>query len=174
MTEVPFKNARMETGQLIIDIPPEHRGTVMKWLRDKKDALYTVALKLFTKKRSNNANAYFWSLASKVAASMHCTKEEVYRQYIPDVQDNFVISTVPEGDVARYRQSWSREGLGWITEVIGPSANGKVDIMCYYGSSFYDTKQMSRLISLAQDECSALGIPIADPGYVESLLAQWE
>ena len=44
MTEITFKSARMEAGQLIVDIPMEQRGAVMKFMRTKKDKLYDLAI----------------------------------------------------------------------------------------------------------------------------------
>lgn len=174
MTEITFRTAKLESGKLIIDIPPDQRGTAMNFIRKMKDCVYQMEIKVFRKKRSNNANKYFWELAGRIAADRRITPTEVYREYIPDVGDNFTICTIPEKDYDRFCKAWCKEGLGWITQMIGPSnVTGKVDVMCYYGSSYYDTAQMSRLIELAVQDCQLLGIETRPEEEIRSLLEAW-
>lgn len=52
---ITFRNARMETGKLIIDIPMDQRGAVMKFLRTKKDRPYDLTIKEHREKRSLDA-----------------------------------------------------------------------------------------------------------------------
>ena len=175
MTEITFRNAKLVAGQLIIDIPYEHRGAVMNFIRNMKNCAYQLEIKVFKKKRSNNANRYFWELAGRIAANRRITPAEVYREYIPDVGDNFTTSTIPEKDYDRFCKAWCKEGLGWITQLIGPSNHpGKIDVMCYYGSSYYDTAQMSRLIELAVQDCKELGIVTKPEEEIASLLGAWK
>lgn len=174
MTEITFRAAKLESGKLIIDIPPDQRGAAMNFIRKMKDCVYQMEIKVFKKKRSNNANKYFWELAGRIAADRRITPTEVYREYIPDVGDNFTISTILEKDYDRFCKAWCKEGLGWITQLVGPSdVPGKIDVMCYYGSSYYDTAQMSRLIQLAVQDCQLLGIETRPEEEVRSLLEAW-
>ena len=99
--QIIFRNAKMETGQLIIDIPPEHRGNVMKFLRTKKDKAYSITIKEYHKKRSLDANAYAWVLIHKLAEAMKTEPEEVYLMNIPRVGYNFTPMCVLEQDVER-------------------------------------------------------------------------
>lgn len=173
--DITFTNARMEFGRLIIDIPYEQRGTVMNFIRSMKDKVYQMTVKLFKNKRSNNANRYFWELVGRIAADRRIAPEDVYREYIPNVGDNFTTSTIPAEDYERFCKAWCKEGLGWITQLIGPSDKpGKIDVLCYYGSSYYDTAQMARLIDLAVQDCKALGIETRSEEEVASLLGAWQ
>lgn len=79
---ITFRTARLETGQLIIDIPYDQRGTAMAWLKSKKDTDYDLTIKEHREKRSLDANAYAWVLIGKLAAAMHIKPVEVYRQQI--------------------------------------------------------------------------------------------
>lgn len=175
MTEITFYSAKMETGQLIIDIPKDQRGIVMNFIRNMKNRTYVLGIKVFQKKRSNNANRYYWELVGKIAADRHISPIEVYREHIPDVGDNFTTSTVFEKDIDRFLKAWSREGLGWIAEIMGPSNEpGKVDILCYYGSSFFSVSQMSRIIELAVQDCHNLGIETKTKEEIDSLFGAWQ
>lgn len=86
---ITFRTAKLETGQLIIDIPPDQRGAVMRWIKSKKDRDYDLTIKEHREKRSLDANAYAWVLMGKLAAAMHIKPVEVYRQQIPSVGDNY-------------------------------------------------------------------------------------
>ena len=44
---ITFRTAKMETGQLIIDIPHDQRGSVMHWLKNRKDRDYDLTIGRF-------------------------------------------------------------------------------------------------------------------------------
>jgi hypothetical protein len=175
MTEITFRTAKLEAGQLIIDVPKDERGTVMSWLKSKKDRDYELTIKEHRKKRSLDANAYAWLLIGKLAAAMHIKPVEVYRQQIVEVGDNFTPVCVREKDVGRFIQSWERNGLGWITQDLGPSqVPGCRNLAAYHGSSTYDTAQMSRLIDNIVQDCKALGIETMTPDKLALLKEEWQ
>lgn len=172
---VTFRTARMETGQLIIDIPHDHRGSVMHWLKNRKDRDYDLTIKEHREKRSLDANAYAWVLMGKLAAAMHIKPVEVYRQQIVGVGDNFTPMCVREKDVNRFVSSWERNGLGWIVQDLGVSqVPGCRNLAAYHGSSTYDTRQMSQLIDNIVQDCKALGIETLTPDKLALLKEEWQ
>lgn len=147
----------------------------MNLIRSMKNCVYLLEIKVFQKKRSTNANRYYWEMAGKIAKERRISPVDVYREHIPDVGDNFTTSTVSEKDADRFLKAWSREGLGWISEIMGPSNEpGKVDIICYYGSSFFSVSQMARLIDLAVQDCRNMGIETKTQEELDSLLGAWQ
>ncbi len=174
MTEFPFRNARMETGQLIIDIPPEHRGTVMHFLRSKKDRTYDLSIKEHRNKRSLDANAYAWVLIHKLADVMRIPPSEVYRQAIQDISGNNEIVPIKDEAVDQFKQAWSHNGIGWLCRDMGRSKiPGYRNLMVYYGSSVYNTKQMSDLIDALVQDCRALGIETLTPDKLALMMDEW-
>ena len=172
---VTFRTARMETGQLIIDIPHDQRGSVMHWLKTRKDRDYDLTIKEHREKRSLDANAYAWVLMGKLAAAMHLKPVEVYRQQIVGVGDNFTPMCVREKDVNRFIASWERNGLGWIVQDLGTSqVSGCRNLAAYHGSSTYDTRQMSQLIDNIVQDCKALGIETLTPDKLALLKEEWQ
>lgn len=136
---------------------------------------YKAEVKEYRKKRSLDANAYFWSLAGKVAAQLNITKEEVYRALIPDVGDNYEVLPVREEAVDKWIEAWEGKGLGWVCQVMGKSKlNGYVNVITYYGSSTYDSAQMARLIDLIIKDCKEIGIETATPQELSLLLEDWK
>ena len=67
MLEITFRNAKLEAGKLIIDIPKTYLGSIMNWIRNKKDRDYDLIIKEHREKRSLDANAYAWVLIHKLA-----------------------------------------------------------------------------------------------------------
>lgn len=138
-----------------------------------KDKLLRMKLVLWREKRSLSANAYAWVLIGKLSAALGIPPTEVYRQYIPDIGGNSVVVRIPLPEIDRYTRSWQSNGMGWITEVIGAAGPGLVDVMCYYGSSVYDTAQMARLIDLIIEDCKAQGIEYLPPDKLAGMLEAW-
>lgn len=135
---------------------------------------YQAELKEFRKKRSLDANAYFWTLCGNLSAKLGISKEKIYKQYIKDVGDNFTIVPIRNDAVDKWIKNWEEKGLGWVCEIIGDSKLvGFTNIITYYGSSTYDSAQMSRLISLVIDDCKAQGIETMTPQELSLLLEEW-
>ena len=173
-----FKTARMETGQLIIDIPPDQRGAVMRFLRSMKDRLYDLNIKEHRKKRSLDANAKMWALINEMSAILHIPPEEIYQGYIPDVGNNFWIAPVKPEEIAERAADWCRGHIGRMADDMGPCRNealmGYHNLKLYRGSSEYDTATFSRLLDLVLQDCRQLGIETLSEREKSLLLEQWE
>lgn len=137
------------------------------------DTEYIVEVKKFRKKRSLDANAYFFVLASKLAEKIGLTKEEVYRECIRNIGGNSEIVCVKDEAVKKLRQGWEHNGLGWITETFPSKLTGCTNVQLYYGSSTYDSKQMSDLISVIVQECKQNNIETMTPSELALLVERW-
>lgn len=124
-------------------------------------------------KRSKDANAYMWELVGQVAEKIQSTPTQIYRELVRDY-GIFEILPVKTEHVDHWRETWGRNGIGWITEDLGECRNhaGYHNIRTYYGTSVYDTKQMARLIDGLVDECKALGIETLTPQEIEIMLGK--
>ena len=125
------------------------------------------------KHRSLDANAYAWVLIDKIATVMRLGKEEVYRNAIRDIGGNSEIYCMQARAVETFRRCWDRNGLGWQTETMPSKLPGCVNVIAYYGSSAYDTKQMSVLIDHLVQDAKALGIETMPPDKLNALLEAW-
>ena len=136
---------------------------------------YTVKITEERKRRSLDSNAYAWTLIGKLAAKLNVTPDEVYRQYIPDVADNFTIVPVREDLLANWEKVWCSGHLGRMIRDMGPCRNipGYHNVMSFLGSSDYDTKQMSRLIELIVADCKAQDIETLSDEKLEVMLRAW-
>lgn len=162
MTDVVFRTATLETGKLIIDIPPDQRGAVMRFLRTKKDKPYDLIIKEHRKKRSQDANAKLWALINELSDKLHIPPDEIYQGYIPDVGNNFQIVPVKPENIAQWTSDWCRGHIGRMVDDMGPCMSkdlvGYHNLKLYRGSSEYDTATFSRLLELVIQDCRQLGI----------------
>jgi hypothetical protein len=95
------------------------------------------------------------------------------REAIRDVGGNYEIIPIRDDALDRWLQIWSSKGIGWVCEVIGKSKiEGYTNTRCFYGSSVYDTAQMSRLISILVDDCKTAGIETLPADELASLLQE--
>lgn len=66
-------------------------------------------------------------------------------------------------------------GTGWITEQVDYTQDGsQVVIRAYYGSSQYNTKQMSRLIDEIVSDCKEHGIETLTPNELARMKEEWD
>lgn len=138
-----------------------------------EDKEYSIEIKEHKKKRSLDANAYFWVLASKIAAKTRVEVTNVYRSYVREIGGNRTTVCVLENAADDFCSAWQKNGIGWITEQMPSKIEGCVNVICFYGSSTYDTEQMSRLIDLAIADCKEYGIEYMTPAELAKLLAAW-
>ena len=172
---ITFREVKLEAGWLMVKPEREDLGKAMAVVRKHKDRLYDLEVKEHRKKRSLDANAYAWSLINKLADVMRLQPSEVYRQAIQDIAGNNEILPIKEEAVEQFKQAWSCHGIGWICRDMGKSKiSGYRNLMVYYGSSVYDTKQMSNLIDHLVQDCMALGIEVKQDEDIKSLLEAWQ
>jgi len=146
-----------------------------KFISELKNRMHEAVLKVYRNKRSLNANAYAWVLMGKLAAELNITTTEIYREYIRNIGDNFEVLSVPDDAVERWISIWESRGLGWVCDNLGPDIiPGHQSILTYYGSSVYDTKQMSNLLELIIADCKEQGIEHLPPEELERMKNEWE
>lgn len=134
---------------------------------------YTVTIEIKRQKRSLDANGFFWTLLKKLANKLNISYIEAYKVYIKDY-GVYEVMPIRKDAVARWVQQWQSRGDGWICESIGDSKfEGYENIKCYYGSSAYDTKEMSRLIDAVVVDCKEQGIETMTPEELARLKQQW-
>lgn len=139
----------------------------------KQDKTKKYEVKEVKKKRSLDSNAYAWVLLGKLQEKLHMPKEDIYRKIIKEIGSYEVIPVKNEA-VERFRQAWSKNGLGWITETTKSKLEGFTNVIAYYGSSSYNTSEMSRLIELIVQECKQQEIETMTPNELNSLLESWD
>lgn len=149
-----------------------NRKQIIEWLLNQSDdVIYDITE--HKEKRSLNANAYCWTLISKIAGVIGNTKEEVYREYIQN-KGIYRVITMNKEAVPTFIKIWSERGLGWLCETSETKIEGLVDVVAYYGTSSYNTKQMASFIDYVVQEAKQLNIETLTPDKIEELKSLWQ
>lgn len=135
--------------------------------------VYDCTIKEHRERRSLDANAYAWVLMDRLAEKTRVPKTEVYRSYIREIGGNSEVVCVLEGAADKLMTNWSKNGIGWVSEKGTSKIEGCVTVTLYFGSSTYDTLQMSRLIDMIVADCKEQGIETLTPFELDALKERW-
>ena len=127
----------------------------------------SVEIKRYRRKRSLDANAYYWTLVSKLATVLKTSNPEIHNRMLslygfPEcIGGKSVFVTIPDTEEAEAQVAKS------TTYHLQPSSQtreGKDGVVyrtyrILRGSSTYNTEEMSRLIDGIISECKDAGIP---------------
>lgn len=153
----------------------QHEIHVKRFVAEMKEKIYTLSVKLFREKRSNAANRYMWVLCQEIADVMGDIKSiDVYREHIYKTNIYKEI-TINKSAADTFITSWGMHGDGWLCRKIDYSDDDRfIIIHAYYGSSTYNTKQMSKLIDGLVQDAQALGIETRTPAELAMLIEDWK
>ena len=127
------------------------------------------------KPRSVDANAYAWVLIDKLAAALRMSKIEVYQNTVRDIGGNSDTLCMMKEAFPEFKRHWESKGDGWqCTYSTSTKLPGCLVVTAYYGSSAYDTEQMSILIDHLVQDCKALDIETMPPDKLRGLLEAWD
>ena len=155
--------------RITVEIPGDFREEYDRL----KDEAVTVEIKKYRKRRSLDANAYAWVLVDKIAEALSHDKVAVYREAIRNIGGVSETVCILEQAAPKLISAWEAHGIGWQTESMASKIEGCLNIVLYYGSSTYDTKQMSSLIDHLIAEAKELNIETATPAELARYKEEW-
>ena len=143
----------------------------------KNEQKLNIELKKYRNKRSLDANSYCWVLCDKIAKELSkegtiITKEQVYQDAIKQI-GTFEAMIVEEKAYDNFKRIWENQGLGFLVQEVSKK-DKCVKVHCYYGSSTYDTKEMSLLIELIVGLAESLEIETKTEAEINSMLESWD
>ena len=171
-----------ETGELTVSfaLPKEERLNNILVLESQpfheRETLQLTAYK-YREKRSINANDYLWTLCDEISQSLendglYITKEEIYKNHIRKVGVYAEIALKTDA-VDSFQYAWESKGIGWQIETVDDEPDGMKKCFAYYGSSTYDTKEMSRLLNSVIEDARSLDIDIKPKEELDYLIEEW-
>lgn len=137
-----------------------------------------VEIKKKQKKRSLDANAYYWKLASELSDALHVSKPYIHnyllRRYgqIEIIDDQGVYIVLPDTESA---QKSVDEAQTYHLKPTSQVKSGKGGVMyrtymMLKGSREYNTKEMSHLIDGLVSECKEMGIETIPKEELERMM----
>lgn len=154
----------------------ELRGLIAKllYLELSPEREYKLEIKEHRKKRSLDANAYCWALIGHMSDKLNIPPVEIYQEYIL-CSNCYEVVPIRQNVVKRWCEEWENRGDGYLTVDIGESKHtGYENIRCYFGSSSFDTKEMSRFLDEIVADCRELGIETATERELSLLKEEWK
>lgn len=135
---------------------------------------YDLIVRKRPKKRTTDANAYAWKLISLISAEIGLSPIEVYQQQILDMY-SYRDVLVKDTDISREIADWRTQGIGWLCEIVGPSAQheGYTWLRKFRGSSSFSSMEMSRFIDNIIFEAKELGIQTEPHSRINMLKQEW-
>ena len=141
-----------------------------------------ITVKQWRKKRSLDANAYYWVLITKLAEALHISKPRCNNLMLRRYGQNLMIDgagvyiRIPDTEKAEETALEASEyHIRPTSEVV--SGNQGVNYRTYVmlkGSHQYDTAEMSQLIDGLVEECKAMGIETLTPEELAQMMEAYE
>ena len=163
-----IENVTFRPGSLTLET--YDRDAVVFALKFTKPGEYEI--RPVRKRRSLDANAYYWSLCGELADALHMTPQELYLRHIRDL-GNYEVYCMQTKAVDDFKRLWCSDHLGRQVETRESKIEGCTTVLAYYGSSDFDTRQMSRLIDNCIQDCIAAGIETRPQEEIQALLEAW-
>ena len=177
-TDIKLSVDENGSTNIILQVDSENSRYVKAQIKPLQEVLaknkkLTATLK--KQRRSLDANAYFWVLCGKLSAKINVPPEIIYKEYIKDIGDNYVIYPTKNEAIEKWINVWGSRGKGWICETLGEcKTEGYTNVLSYFGSSVYDSSQMWRLINLVIDDCKNNDIETMTPEQLNRLMGGWD
>lgn len=150
---------------------PQIYASILEAFREKFLPNLEYELKLIRKKRSLDSNAFCWKICTEIANVVGNTKEDVYRDAIGHVGVYDILQFTEDEAMERFKAKWRTNGEGWLTKTLDKN---KRILMAYYGSSSYDTKEMSVLVDFLVCQAKDLGIQVLTQEQIELMKTEWK
>lgn len=143
-----------------------NRKECIDYLLEQEDKTFEV--KLYRKKRSNNANGYAWHLLNEMSNVLRASKDDIYVQMLKRYGQSEMVSVLSDIDVGGY--------FKYYEPIANTTLQGKefTHYRVYKGSSEYDTREMSIFIDGIVSEAKELNIETMPEKEIERLKELWE
>lgn len=116
--------------------------------------LTRITLKKYRQRRSLDANALLWACIGEIAEALKADKWDVYLQMLKRYGQYTYICVKPNV-VDEVKAQWRESEIVGEIDIHGQKA---VQMLCYFGSSTYNSKEFSVLIDGVLSEMEDMGL----------------
>ena len=138
-------------------------SSIANLIKEAQEKPYEITLRAESRKRSLDANGYYWALLSKLAEALGTSRDELHTQMIHD----YGAIKLDEDDVpCKFILAPGKDPsyIAKYSMVVGESEAEGERVLLYVilkGSSEMSTKEFSHMLDCLIEECKAQGIPTA-------------
>lgn len=119
------------------------------------------------KKRSLNANAYYWVLVNKMADALNQSKEFIHLSMLKQYGQRYVICVPYDTPIESLIKYYEQDGVRKQGDMLFKTYN------VYKQSSEMNTYEMAKLIDGVVYEAQSMGIETMPPDELEHLKSMW-
>lgn len=159
-----------QTGKFNVTFSLNENSSINEIAKLKDCEKVAIKMTKHRNRRSLDANALLWMCLGKIAEVLRADKWDVYLQMLKRY-GKFTYICVKPNVVDAMKAQW-RE-----CEVVGEvNINGQkaVQMLCYFGSSTYDTQEFSVLLDGVITEMREMGLETPASEDMRRSLEQWE
>ena len=168
-----FSDARIQNdGGIWLCVKANETAQARKFVLEMERRPYDLTIKQHREKRSLDANAYYWKLCGELAKATGDTTDNIYLRHIRDI-GNYETLCMTAGAVTDFERHWKSGHKGRLIETKESKIPGCTTVLAYYGSSDFDTREMSRLIDNCIQDCQAVGVETLPPDKLALLKEEW-
>lgn len=157
------------TNQLNISLSINEKNAISEIDKLKDDKL-SIKITKHRKKRSLDANGLLWHCLGQIAAVLRTDKWEVYLQMLKSYGKYTYICVKPNV-VDAVKAQWRECEIVGEIEVNGKKA---IQMLCYFGSSTYNTQEFSVLLDGVISEMKEMGLDTPLSEDMKRALEEWE
>ena len=158
---------------------PEDMTAVIGKISEKE---LMVSFKIYRRKRSLDANAYYWQLLSRLAEAVGISKNRAHNLMLirygqlEEYDGRLVYVVVPDTPDGAEKALEADTYHIKPTSEVQASADGTLfrTYKMLRGSSSYNTKEMSELINGLVSECKQMGIETMTPDQIRDMMRLYE
>lgn len=158
-----------QSGKWLITFSCDQNSALYQVDKVKDKKLHIEAKRNYNPK-SKNANGYAWALMQKIAEAINSDKWSVYVEMLQRYSRVFSLVMVEPGQVAKHRDNYRT-----FVELGDIEVNGETwtQLLVFFGSHTFDSKDMSVFIDGLVSECKELGIETIPPEELERMKNEW-
>ena len=158
-----------KTGQRCVTFTINEPSAIESLVKLEGEEKLSIKAVKHRKKRSLDANAMLWSCLGEIASVIRSDKWDVYLQMLKRYGKYTYICVKPSV-VDAVKQQWREcEELGEVNI----NDQKAIQMLCYFGSSTYNTKEFSVLLDGVISEMKEMGLETPASEEMRMVLEQW-
>ena len=139
-----------------------------------KEKDLTISLSRYRKKRSLDANAFLWKCLGDMAAVLGMTAWDMYL-YSLKRYGKYTYIKIIETAYTSLQKVWRETKIVGETMEKNPETGEQckyLEVLCYFGSSTYDSKEFSVLLSGVIEDMAELGLERPTDDHLKAIIAE--
>lgn len=159
-----------QTGQFNITFTVNDNAAISEIDKIKDCEKLSIKAVKHRERRSIDANGLLWLCLGRIAEALRTDKWEVYLQMLKRYGQYTYICVKPKM-VESVKAQWRECEVVGNVDINGQEA---VQMLCYFGSSTYNTKEFSVLLDGVISEMNEMGLETPASEDMRRALDQWE